>query len=86
MSVRKLNNYMNVIGTNLRIHRKQKRYSQAELVRDLNLLGINMHKNDIYKIESNQRTVKDYELWGFQKVLKISYDDLLKGIEEKLDS
>jgi len=27
-----------------------------------------MHKNDIYLIEANKRTVKDYELWGFIKV------------------
>ncbi|MBR2290090.1 MAG: helix-turn-helix transcriptional regulator [Clostridia bacterium] len=85
MAVRKLNNYLNVISENLKIYRKQKRYSQAELVRDLNLLGINMHKNDIYLIETNQRTVKDYELWGFMKVLEVSFEDLTKGIEEILN-
>ena len=85
MAVRKLNNYLNVIGDNLKHCRKEKHLSQADLIKDLNLIGINMHKNDIYMIESNKRTVKDYELWGFTKVLNISFEDLLNGIENKLE-
>ena len=52
---------------------------------ELNLLGINMHKNDIYMIENNKRSVKDYEVWGFMKILNITYDDLFAGIENKLE-
>lgn len=85
MAVRKLNNNLNVIAENLRFYRKLRHLSQADLIRDLNLLGINMHKNDIYMIESNKRTVKDYEIWGFIKVLNISFEDLIKGIENKLE-
>lgn len=81
----KINNYFNVIGENLKHYRKSKHLSQASLIKDLNLLGINMHKNDIYLIEANKRTVKDYELWGFIKVLNISFDDLINGIENKLE-
>lgn len=84
MAVRKLNNNFNVISENLKYYRKQKHLSQADLTMELNLLGINLHKNDIYLIENNRRTVKDYEVWGFIKVLNISYDDLYNGIEEKL--
>ena len=84
MAVRKLNNYLNVIGENLKFYRKQNNLSQYELVRDLNLLGINMHKNDIHLIESNKRTVKDYEIWGFMKVLNINFEDLINGIENKI--
>ena len=81
MSVRKLNNNLNVIGDNLRKCRKEKHLSQANLTMELNLLGINMHKNDIYMIENNKRSVKDYEIWGFMKILNITYDDLFAGIE-----
>ncbi len=86
MAVRKLNNNLNVIGENLKFYRKTKHLSQADLMKDLNLLGINMHKNDIYMIESNKRTVKDYEVWGFLKILGISFEDLFNGIEDKLES
>ena len=86
MAVRKLNNNLNVIGDNLRNYRKEKHLSQAYLTMELNLLGINLHKNDVYMIENNKRSVKDYEVWGFIKVLNISYDDLFAGIEDKLES
>ena len=86
MAVRKLNNNLNVIGNNLRKYRKEKHLSQANLTMELNLLGINMHKNDIYMIENNKRRVKDYEVWGFMKILNISYDDLFDGIESKLEN
>lgn len=86
MAVRKLNNNLNVIGNNLRKYRKDKHLSQANLTAELNLLGINLHKNDIYMIENNKRTVKDYEIWGFTKVLNISFEDLFVGIEDKLEN
>lgn len=85
MAVRKLNNNLNVIGENLRKYRIEKHLSQANLTMELNLLGINLHKNDIYMIENNKRTVKDYEVWGFIKVLNIDYADLFNGIEDKLE-
>lgn len=85
MAVRKLNNNLNVIGENLRKYRTEKHLSQANLTMELNLLGINLHKNDIYMIENNKRTVKNYEVWGFMKVLDISYNDLFNGIEDKLE-
>lgn len=85
MAVRRLNNNLNVIGDNLRKYRKSKHLSQADLARSLNLLGIQAHKNDICAIESNKRTVKDYELWGLAKILDLSFDDLFKDIEKKLE-
>ena len=85
MSIRKLNDGFNVISDNLIKLRKPKHLSQADVANDLNLLGINIHKNDISKIEANTRAVKDYELYGFAKVLGVSILDLLDGIEGKLE-
>ena len=85
MSVRKLNNNYNVISTNLRKYRKSKHLSQSNLAKELNLIGVSIHKNDISLIEANKRTVKDYELWSFIKILDITYDDLFDGIQDKLD-
>lgn len=61
-------------------------YLRLGLARNLKLLGIPAHKNDIGLIESNKRTVKEYELWGFSQVLNVSYDDLFSGIEAKLEN
>lgn len=85
MAVRKLNNNYNVISANLRKFRKSKHLSQANLAKELNLIGIPIHKNDISLIEANKRTVKDYELWSFIKILNIPYEDLFEGIQDKLD-
>jgi transcriptional regulator with XRE-family HTH domain len=83
MSVRKLNGNMNVIGTNLRHYRKAKHLSQARLTQELNLLGIHIY---IWLIEANKRTVKDYELCGFVKILYITFEDLFYKIYDILDS
>ena len=83
MAVRKLNNNLNVIGENLSNFRKEKYLSQADSTMELNLLGINLHKNDVYMIENNKRSVKDYEVWAFIKVLNISYDDLFAGLVDE---
>lgn len=86
MAIRKLNNNFNVIGENLKKCRISSNLSQADLVKELNILGISIHKNDVSLIEANKRTVKDYELWGFVRILDINYEDIFQNIEDKLDS
>ena len=54
------------------------------MTQELNLLGIPIYKNDIWLIEANKRTVKDYELWGFLKVLDLSFNELFNGIDDIL--
>lgn len=85
MAVRKINNNLNVISDNLKKYRKENGLSQANLAEELNSLGISIHKNDIQLIEANKRSVKDYEIWGFIEVLKISFEDLFFGIKDKLE-
>ena len=85
MGTRKLNGKLNVISKNLMKYRAEKGISQADLCKKLALLGIPLYTNDIYKIEHNKRTVKDYELYAFAKVLNVKIEDLLKGITEEFD-
>ena len=82
MGARKLNDNFNIIAKNLRKYREKRNFSQPDICRELALMGITMFNNDIYKIEHNKRTVKDYELYAFCQVLKISYDDLFEGVED----
>ena len=83
MGARKLNNNLNIIDKNLRKYREERGLSQPDMCRELALLGITMFNNDIYKIEHNKRTVKDYELYAFTKILKVSYEQLFEGAEDK---
>ena len=84
MARRRINGELNTISDNLRKYRKARRFSQSELVRELHLLGIPIHKNDISKIEKKERVVRDYEVWGFMKALNINADELFYDIENKL--
>lgn len=78
MKFNKYNNAYNIIGTNLRIIREQQNISQENLSNKLSLLGITLYQSDIFKIEHNTRTVRDFELWGICTVLNIKAEELFK--------
>lgn len=84
MAMRKLNNNFNVIGKTIKNLRFEKNISQSDLARDLELLGISMHKNDIQLIENNKRTVKDFELWGFAQVFNVGIKYFFQDIQKYL--
>lgn len=52
--------------------------SQRMLADQLQLIGIDLDKNAIQKIESGKRFVTDIEIVAFAKVFNISTDELLK--------
>ena len=62
----------------LKIARESANISQDKLSNQLSLLGITLYQSDIFKIEHNQRTVRDFELWGICSVLKIKAEDLFE--------
>ena len=74
---------MNVIGRLLKEYRIKKDLSYEKLSAKLELMGISIHKQSLYDIENNKRTVKDYELLGIAHVLEIDVNDLLKDISNK---
>lgn len=76
MRFNKFNNSYNIIGDKLKEVREQLNISQEELSNKLCLLGITLYQSDIFKIEHNERTVRDFELWGICKVLNIKSEDL----------
>lgn len=76
MRFNKFNNSYNIIGERLREVREQLNVSQEELSNKLCLLGITLYQSDIFKIEHNERTVRDFELWGICNVLNIKSEDL----------
>ncbi len=82
MGARKLNNKLNIIGINIRKYRNIKKISQPDMCRELALMGVTLYINDIYEIEHNKRTVKDYELFAISKVLKVSLDQLFENAEK----
>lgn len=71
----------NLIGERLKSLRTDKELSQRDLARELQLIGIDMDKNVITRIETNKRYVADFELQALKEIFKVSYDYLIDGKE-----
>lgn len=78
MKFNKFDGYYNIIGNNLKNIRESKNISQEQLSNKLALLGITLYQSDIFKIEHNERTVRDFELWGIYSILEIKAEDLFE--------
>ena len=66
-------------GKQVAVFRKAMGKSQRELADALQLLGLDVDKNAIQRIEAGKRFVTDIELMYLSKVLKASYEELLSG-------
>ena len=71
----------NICGTQITYFRKQLGKSQRELADALQLLGLDIDKNAVQRIEAGKRFVTDIELVYLAKVLGVSYEDLLNCIQ-----
>jgi len=79
MFINKTNDGLNnVCGKNIAKFRIALKISQRELADKMQLVGIDLDKNAIQRIECGKRFVTDIELVALSKVLDISFDDLLK--------
>lgn len=68
----------NICGNNIAALRNSLRISQRELADRMQLVGIDIDKNAIQRIECGKRFVTDIELVAFSKIFEVSYCDLLK--------
>lgn len=82
--IAKFDGNMNVIGRLLKEYRMKNNMSYEILSAKLELMGISIHKQSLYDIENNKRTVKDYELFGIACVLGIDVNDLLTDMKNNL--
>lgn len=79
MKQRTNTNGKNLIGERLKGLRADKKLSQRDLARELQLIGIDMDKNVITRIETNKRYVADFELQALKVIFGVSYDYLIDG-------
>ena len=66
------------IGANIRAIRIASGIGQTELVRQLQLMGINMTRETLVKIERGIQHVQAVQLKGIRDALHTTYDELLK--------
>lgn len=68
----------NMVGENVRKLRIQRGLSQQALSEKLETLAVYICRGSISRIEDNQRSITDIELYGLAKVLNVSIEDLFK--------
>lgn len=81
---KKFDNNLNVISKNMKEIRTDKNISLSKLSDQLMLIGIDISKQSLYRIEKNQRSVRDYELSGIALSLGVSTDELLNDFIESI--
>jgi len=67
----------NLCGKKITFFRMEMKISQRELADRLQLVGIDVDKNAIQRIEAGKRFVTDIELVGLSKVFNKSFEELL---------
>ncbi|MBR6776524.1 MAG: helix-turn-helix transcriptional regulator [Clostridia bacterium] len=68
----------NICGKNIAGYRMTMKISQRELADRLQLVGIDIDKNAVQRIESGKRFVTDIELVAFARVFGIPMEELIK--------
>lgn len=69
--------YANRVGTHLSWLRKQKKLTQEQLAARMQLLGCDITRSALAKIEVGQRMICPDELKALRSALAVSYDDIL---------
>ena len=72
-------NLNNLCGKMVAVERKKLKISQRELADKLQLLGLDVDKNAIQRIECGKRFVTDIELVMIAKFFGITTDSLVTG-------
>lgn len=83
--IENLGGNLNTVGNNIKIIREKNRLSRQNLSDKLMMLGIDISSQSIFDIETGSRTVIDYELCAFAKILNTTTDALLKDFRNYLD-
>ena len=65
------------IGTNIKRIRKKHKIGQTEMVRRLQLVGVDMTREALVKIERGTQHIQATQLRGIRDVLQTTYDELL---------
>lgn len=81
---KKFYNDLNVIANNMKKIRTTKKISLSSLSNKLMLMGVDISKQSLYRIEKNERSVRDYELSAIAIALGVSSEDLLSDFTKNI--
>lgn len=69
----------NIIGSNIRRIRLEKGIGQTELVKQLQLMDVDITRETLVKIESGKQHIKLDQLIMINKILKSNYENILES-------
>jgi transcriptional regulator with XRE-family HTH domain len=72
-------NGKNIIGSRVRKARKESKITQMELAARLQVVGVNIERPAISKLESGNRPVTDIEVAALAEALKVPISWLFEG-------
>ena len=84
-NITKYDGKLNIIGDILKSYRIKLGWSLAQTSNQLMLIGIDIPRSSIQRIETGDRVIKDYELVGFSKIFKVSPNTLLSVFLKELE-
>ena len=70
----------NICGENITVYRKEMKLSQKKLADKLQLVGLDVDKNAVQRMESGQRFITDIELVFLAKALEVEIVQLFGDI------
>lgn len=71
-----------LIGSNIKHIREQKRMKPKELVKEVNLQGVDLNVFSLSKIEADKQHIKASQFKAIAIALKVDCTELLKSIKE----
>ncbi len=80
----KYNNQLNVTGKKIKELRVKNNLSLSGLSTKLALMGIDISKPSLHKLETGHRILKDYELFGLSMVFKVPIEDFISDFMDNL--
>ena len=72
------NDIYNICEKNIKKIRKEQKVTQDELCARMQVMGYQISRSDISKLENGKKFITDFELLGFSKALNVSILDLFK--------
>ncbi len=67
-----------LIGRNIKALRKQKKIKQTDLVRNMQLMGVDITRESLVKIERGIQHIYATQLKAIKELLDTTYEELLK--------
>lgn len=79
----KYNNHLNVSSKKIKQLREKNKLSLSGLSTKLALMGIDIPKPSLHKLENGNRVIKDYELYALSCIFNVSIEELLGDFIEE---